>query len=95
MPLPVVFIKVHPLLDPFQLCYNYMEQVERTGEARSRIISRLSPVAGFCSAHSHELQALAGRVLPRFFLKEETGTVSRAWYHLKQIYEADSPFSLL
>lgn len=70
----LVFIGVHHLLDPFSLCDTFLSEVERTGEARSRIISRLSPVAGLCLANHQELDLFARRVLPRFFPADGAGT---------------------
>lgn len=70
----LVFIGVHHLLDPFDLCDTFLSEVERTGEARSRIISRLSPVAGLCLANHQELDLFARRVLPKYFPADGAGT---------------------
>ncbi|PWN20796.1 hypothetical protein BCV69DRAFT_312738 [Microstroma glucosiphilum] len=70
----LVFIGVHHVLDPFDLCDTFLSEVERTGEARSRIISRLSPVAGLCLANHQELDLFARKVLPRFFPADGAGT---------------------
>ncbi|CAO1627786.1 unnamed protein product [Jaminaea pallidilutea] len=70
----LTFISVHPALDPFVLCYAYLTDVERTGQARSRIIHRLSPVAGFEQASVTGLGNLCHRFYPRFFPADGQGT---------------------
>ncbi|PWN97995.1 hypothetical protein FA09DRAFT_330150 [Tilletiopsis washingtonensis] len=61
------FISVAPPLDPFRLVLGLMEEVERTGEARSRFVQRLSPVAGTSRADLKSVEALARELLPRWF----------------------------
>ncbi|CAO1627007.1 unnamed protein product [Sympodiomycopsis kandeliae] len=68
------FIGVHPQLDPFQLCYTYFEDIERTGEAKSRLISRLSPVSGFGIATVAGLNSLSEHWMPKFFPNQGNGT---------------------
>ncbi|CAO1622734.1 unnamed protein product [Parajaminaea phylloscopi] len=70
----LVYVSVHANLDPFELVHSYLSKVEITGEARSRFISRLSPVASFESASIRGVESLCQRWLPKLMPEEGHGT---------------------
>ncbi|EPQ31132.1 uncharacterized protein PFL1_01321 [Pseudozyma flocculosa PF-1] len=61
------FISCARPIDPYTMVYAVLEEVERTGEPRSRFVQRLSPVTDTCSAHPTQVTQLANRVIPTFF----------------------------
>ncbi|KAH7884419.1 hypothetical protein F5I97DRAFT_2037022 [Phlebopus sp. FC_14] len=69
----VVFISCRPPVDPVKLVVTHIENVEKTGVARTKYIHRLTPVSGSCFANLPELQSLCRRVFSPFFAQDEQG----------------------
>ncbi|KZT57676.1 hypothetical protein CALCODRAFT_483002 [Calocera cornea HHB12733] len=66
-PKKVLFISCRPPVNPVQLVTAYLEEVERTGRARTRYVNRLLPAEQVCVANLPEVLAMARRVLPGTF----------------------------
>ncbi|PWY99440.1 hypothetical protein BCV70DRAFT_162879 [Testicularia cyperi] len=63
----LVYISVARPYDPFVLVRSVLEEVEKTGEPRSRFVHRLTPVTETCDANYDSLVSHAEQVLPRSF----------------------------
>ncbi|CAD6889046.1 unnamed protein product [Tilletia controversa] len=70
----VTFVRVTAPQDPNALVYSLLEEVERTGAARCRFVQRMTPVADTSAANYPSIEALASRVLPRFFTADQPRT---------------------
>ncbi|PWN32016.1 uncharacterized protein FA14DRAFT_192280 [Meira miltonrushii] len=72
------FIEVKPPFDPIQLTYDLLEDVKKTGIARSRFVHRLSPVSDTCFADLVDLTELIDRLVKQenFVAPAESSTDS-------------------
>ncbi|PKI82779.1 hypothetical protein MVES_003175 [Malassezia vespertilionis] len=61
------FLQCAPPLDSGALVTSFLEEVARTGVARSRFIQRLAPVQVLCRAETDCIRSAASALLPRFF----------------------------
>ncbi|KAG8874518.1 F-actin-capping protein subunit beta [Tulasnella sp. 331] len=63
----LAFISCRPPVDPVKLVLAYFEEIERTKQARTRNVLRLSPVTGTCAANQPEILSLARNIFPSVF----------------------------
>lgn len=66
------YVRCAPPLDAQRLVCAAAAEVAATGDARSRFVQRLSPVAGLCHADMDSIRAYAARILPRCFSGAQT-----------------------
>lgn len=66
------YVRCAPPLDAQRLVCAAAAEVAATGDARSRYVQRLSPVAGLCHADMDSIRAYAARILPRYFSGTQT-----------------------
>ncbi|KAN0065707.1 hypothetical protein ACQY0O_000837 [Thecaphora frezii] len=90
----LIFISCARPIDPYKMVYAVLEEVERTGEPRSRFVQRLSPVTDTCSAHPDQVAALAERVIPIFFPAQGPAvTVSWPCFFFQFLHASPTPWS--
>ena len=72
------FIEVKLPFDPVQLTYDLLEDVKKTGIAKSRFVHRLSPISDTCFADLTDLTELMDRLVKRenFESSNESPTTS-------------------
>lgn len=63
----VIFISCKPPVDPVKLVVTHIENVQKTGVAKTRYTHRLTPVSGTCIANLPEIYSLCQRVFSPFF----------------------------
>ncbi|PWN53233.1 hypothetical protein IE53DRAFT_377497 [Violaceomyces palustris] len=68
------FIKCARPIDPFKMVYHILEEIERTGEARTMYVYRISPVKDTCPAYEDSLKELTERTLEQDLPKDESKT---------------------
>ncbi|EGN98863.1 hypothetical protein SERLA73DRAFT_181559 [Serpula lacrymans var. lacrymans S7.3] len=66
----VVFISCKPPVDPVRLVTTHIENVQKTGVARTKYVHRFVPVSGSCTANLPEIRSLCQRVFPPFFAQQ-------------------------
>ena len=66
------YVRCAPPLDALRLVGAAAAEVAATGDARSRYVQRLSPVAGLCHADLDSIRAYAARILPRYISGTQT-----------------------
>ncbi|KAF9466611.1 hypothetical protein BDZ94DRAFT_1251348 [Collybia nuda] len=63
----VVFISCKPPVDPVELIYKHIINVEKTGITRTRYTHRLVPVSDSCVANLPEIQTLCNSIFSSYF----------------------------
>ncbi|KAF7327981.1 THUMP domain-containing protein [Mycena kentingensis (nom. inval.)] len=63
----LVFISCQPPVDPVQLVYQHVKNVEETGVTHTRQCLRFSPISASCSANMNDIETLCRSVLTPAF----------------------------
>ncbi|KAK7032272.1 hypothetical protein VNI00_013231 [Paramarasmius palmivorus] len=63
----VVFISCKPPVDPVKLVETHIQNVQRTGVARTRYTHRFVPVSETCYASIADIQALTRKIVSQYF----------------------------
>ncbi|CAH1766460.1 6012_t:CDS:2 [Entrophospora sp. SA101] len=63
----VVFIKTNPPIDPTNLVYNILDDLNNSGEKKTRFSRRLIPITQTCYANTNDIQNMAQLILNPIF----------------------------